>query len=216
MHLCICTYAYAPMHMHLCICTWSDLATPASHAATVLTDLTLRVPPRKDELRVYWFEIAECARKIALIGIPVFFTPGSMPQLILGLMICFLSFGGYMMLSPFVKDKHDYVAQICQVQIFFALLSSVVLNSNPTPAEKQLMGVILISLQAVPPLATAFLSSPLSKHVLEKDKRNKLIKILGKVHNKVMPKLQLLWAKLRGVGKFSQTGSKYVTCGANP
>ena len=28
---------------------------------------------RPYELRVYWFEIVECVRKVALVGIPVFF-----------------------------------------------------------------------------------------------------------------------------------------------
>ena len=78
-----------------------------------------------DELRCFWFEIFECGRKIALIGVPVFFAPGTMPQLILGLLICFISFGLYMMFSPYLEDKHDYVSQICQLQIFFALLSGV-------------------------------------------------------------------------------------------
>ena len=90
------------------------------------------------ELRAFWFEIFECARKISLIGLPVFFDSGSTSQLILGLLICtarwvsspkyavcicssrlrasrcagFLSFGAYMMLSPYIKEKHDYVSQV--------------------------------------------------------------------------------------------------------
>jgi len=43
------------------------------------------------ELRCYWFEIFECGRKIALVCLPVFFSPGSSGQLILGLVICFLT-----------------------------------------------------------------------------------------------------------------------------
>jgi hypothetical protein len=33
-----------------------------------------RVP---DEMRCYWFEVFECVRKIALVGLPVIFRPGS-------------------------------------------------------------------------------------------------------------------------------------------
>ena len=45
-------------------------------------------------MRTFWFEIFECVRKIALIGLPVFFQQGSTPQLILGLLICFVSSKG--------------------------------------------------------------------------------------------------------------------------
>ena len=48
-----------------------------------------------------WFEILECARKILLIGLPVFVTPGSSEQLILGLIICFFSFGMYSVIAPY-------------------------------------------------------------------------------------------------------------------
>lgn len=127
-----------------------------------------------------------------------------MPQLILGLMICFLSFGLYMMFSPYIKDKHDYVSQICQIQIFFALLSGVVLNSNPSQREVHAMGLVLMALQAVPPFFTAFLTSPLAKHVLERERRKKLLKRAGKLHRKFYPKVVLFWAWLRSKGKFDK------------
>ena len=41
------------------------------------------------ELRVYWFEIVECVRKLALTGMPVWFEMGSVPQLVFGLLIDF-------------------------------------------------------------------------------------------------------------------------------
>jgi len=130
-----------------------------------------------------------------------------MPQLILGLLICFISFGLYMMFSPYLEDKHDYVSQICQLQIFFALLSGVVFNAGPSESEADLFGLILMCLQAVPIASTAFLSSSLSKHVLEPEKRKKLFSILNKLQKKLLPRLQLLSAKLRRVGKFSKSGS---------
>ena len=41
-----------------------------------------------------------CARKIMLIGLPIFFEPGSSWQLILGLVICFISYGLYGLFGP--------------------------------------------------------------------------------------------------------------------
>ena len=65
------------------------------------------------------------------------------------------------------------------------------------------MGYILMGLQAVPPFFTAFFSSPLSKHLLDKKKRKKAFGVVGKAHKKVAPKLELLNAKLRKKGKFA-------------
>ena len=43
---------------------------------------------------MWWFEIFECVRKLAVACLPVFFQPsGSSTQLIYGLMVCFICFG---------------------------------------------------------------------------------------------------------------------------
>ena len=154
------------------------------------------------ELRVFWFEIFECVRKILLIGLPIFLEAGSMPQLVLGLLICFFSFGAYMQLAPYRLYKHDIVAQICQMQIFFALLAGVILNNSPEEANVRLLGLILVGLQAVPPFFTLFLSSPWSKHVLEPQRRRKHVRMLVAVLTIIKPSVQLRWAKLCHAGKF--------------
>lgn len=78
------------------------------------------------------------------------------------------------------------------------------LNSTATSeSERKVMGYILMGLQAVPPFFTAFFSSPLSKHLLDKKKRKKAFGIVGKAHKKIAPKLELLNAKLRKKGKFA-------------
>ena len=47
-------------------------------------------------MRTFWFEIFECARKILLILVPIFFEQDSPEQLTVGLIVCFLTFGAYM------------------------------------------------------------------------------------------------------------------------
>ena len=55
-------------------------------------------------------------RRVA-VCLPVFYQPsGSVGQLIFGLMICFLTFGGYMLFGPFVDDENDQLSQLCQVR----------------------------------------------------------------------------------------------------
>ena len=80
------------------------------------------------ELRVYWFELVECLRKILLVGMPVFFEMGSVAQLSYGLLVCFLSFGAYMLLTPYTSESDDRLAQLCQMQIFFSLVASIMLR----------------------------------------------------------------------------------------
>jgi hypothetical protein len=119
---------------------------------------TLRKLTAGYELRTYWFEIFECLRKITLIGLPIFFPPGSPPQLIFGLIICFLSYGAYCVCSPYIRDDDDFLAQVAQVIIFFSLVSSVVTNAFP---EDPLMKVLLPALLAVPVILTFIFETPL-------------------------------------------------------
>ena len=104
------------------------------------------------EMRVYGFEIFESCRKLALVGVPVFFTPaGSVSQLTFALLVCFLTFGLYTSLSPYSNPDEDRLAQLGQVQIFFVLLSSLVRrasHSNPA-AGRRARCVLLIPVTAV-------------------------------------------------------------------
>ena len=57
---------------------------------------------------------------------PVFFEMGSVAQLTYGLIIAFLSFGAYTFLAPYRDPSDDRLAQLCQMQIFFSLVSGKV------------------------------------------------------------------------------------------
>ena len=112
----------------------------------------------------------ECLRKIAIAGLPAFFDPsGSASQLIFGLVVCFTTFGMYVHLKPFVNDDDDLLASLCQVQIFFALVSAVALifDKADTVAAANL-DVLLVILWLVPMTLGAFLTSPVAKMVLVK------------------------------------------------
>jgi hypothetical protein len=67
-------------------------------------------------MKAYWFEVFECFRKFSLVGVPVFFDPGSSLQLVYGLLICFINFGFYMAFSPYHDIGEDRLAELCQVQ----------------------------------------------------------------------------------------------------
>ena len=38
-----------------------------------------------------FLEVFECVRKVSLVGLPVFFEPGSSEQLMFGLLVCFVT-----------------------------------------------------------------------------------------------------------------------------
>jgi len=99
------------------------------------------------ELRCYWFEIFECGRKIALVCLPVFFSPGSAGQLILGLVICFLTYGMYCSFAPYEEPADDVLASMAQLSIFFSLVASIVTSAYP---DDPLMSALLPLFLAVP------------------------------------------------------------------
>ena len=114
------------------------------------------------ERRTYWFEIFECLRKVMLVGLPVFFTPGSTGQLTLGLLICFFTYGVYNHFAPFVESSDDILQTVCQVQIFFALLSSIILKVDPDQEDN---ANILTIMLFVPPFLGLYLETPLPEEL---------------------------------------------------
>lgn len=54
------------------------------------------------------------------------------------------------MYAPFIDDGDDLLSQVCQLQIFFSLLSAIVLKTNP---NSEAMGYILPAMIMVPPIA---------------------------------------------------------------
>jgi len=83
------------------------------------------------EFRAYWFEIFECARKVALVGLSVFFEPASVAQFVYLALICFLSFGIYVAIAPYSHFSDDLLAQLCQFSIFVTLMAGLVFTQIP-------------------------------------------------------------------------------------
>jgi Arc/MetJ family transcription regulator len=128
------------------------------------------------------FEIYECVRKLALVCMPVWFEPGSVAQLIFGLMVCFLTFGAYTAWAPFAEERANVLAQACQVQIFFALLSAIALSFDvgKTEGSTQSIDLLLTVLTFVPLSITVLLRTPLRKY-LQSAERSKLATKLRRV-----------------------------------
>ena len=97
--------------------------------------------------------------QVLLVGVPSTFPErGGTAQLFWGLLVCFATFGAYMMYAPFIEDSDDKLSQLAQLQIFLTLLSSLALSAVP-PSEVvgQLVTVILFLV----PLLGVALETPL-------------------------------------------------------
>jgi len=114
------------------------------------------------ELRTFYFEIIECFRKLAIVCLPVFFRPsGSVGQLIFGLTVCFITFGTHVLYRPYDRDGDDVLAQLCQVQIFFALESSIALKFDPATLDDSTnMDLLLSMITPIPFILALFLQIP--------------------------------------------------------
>ena len=121
------------------------------------------------------FEIYECIRKLALVCMPVLFEPGTVGQLLFGLMICFATFGAYTKVAPYSEPRANVLAQACQVQIFFTLLSSIALkyDAGRTDQSERNMDLMLTILFFLPLSITLLLRTPL-KRLLDFNERAKL------------------------------------------
>lgn len=77
--------------------------------------------------RYFFYEIFECVRKLLLVCMPVFFDPpGSVAQLIFGLMCSVLSIIVLCLVQPYKLDSDNALALLGEVSIFFCMLASIV------------------------------------------------------------------------------------------
>ena len=103
--------------------------------------------------------IFEGARKILIVGLPVFLEPGTPGQLICGLMLCFATSIAYCTFKPFESPEDDMLSTACQVATFFALLASLV---TKTLLDTLLEAVLVRTAPARPSATTTSRSSSTS------------------------------------------------------
>ena len=118
---------------------------------------TMRKLTNGYELRTFWWEIFECLRKISLIAVPILFKEGSIDQLTSGLVICFVTFSMYTAFAPFISYSDDVLSIVCQLQIFFTLLSAVLKQANP---ESVIMSTLMPIMILIPPITALVLEFP--------------------------------------------------------
>ena len=79
-----------------------------------------------------------------------------------------------MVYAPYVEDSDDRLAQLCQAQIFFTLLSSIALKYDAGTLSNAVNMDILLSTLTLIPFPLAFLlETPLLDYATSQKKRNK-------------------------------------------
>ena len=116
------------------------------------------------------FEVFECVRKICLVGFPVFFVNSSLEQLMLGLVVVFISQSVFMWFKPYRDPADNTLQMLCQVGIFFALLSKIILDHpEVTSTQSSVLGVLLglgerVELAAALALCSSLTCSGTARH----------------------------------------------------
>ena len=70
-----------------------------------------------------------------------------------GLIVCFITFGLYTFIEPYDQPHVNLLAQACQCQIFFALLSSIALKfaaAQTSEAGESILDMALVVLTFLP------------------------------------------------------------------
>lgn len=87
------------------------------------------------KLEAAYFEAFEMLRKLALVGLAISFEPGSALQTAYGLVVSFISFGVYSSVKPFADKGEGWLAELAQLQIFFALVLMTVPKMDGSVGE---------------------------------------------------------------------------------
>ena len=66
------------------------------------------------------------------------------------------------MFAPFEDPEDDLLSQVCQLQVFFSLLSTIILKSKP---DSQFMATMMPILLAVPPVCACIFESGLLEEI---------------------------------------------------
>jgi len=91
----------------------------------------------------FYFEVIEYAlQKLTLVGLLVFFRAGSIEQLTLGLIVCFIYFGLCCYLLPFGTRTDNLMACVTQFSLFVTMLSAVIIEYGAAEPPQAVIAIL--------------------------------------------------------------------------
>ena len=79
--------------------------------------------------------MTECVRKMILTGLLMFLMQNSITQLAFGLVVCFVSFGVFSYLEPFLDPNDDWMQMCSQFATFMVLLTGLLFKTGAIGAD---------------------------------------------------------------------------------
>ena len=166
-------------------------------------------------VRTYWFEVADCVRKLMLIGLPIAFPPESPEQRTVGLIVCFISFGAFLSYQPYRELTDNKVEICCQMGIFFALLAGTFSGQY----TNGIFDSVLVMGSFAPSVATFFYETPINDMRKERQYRRKKERYQRSLENAKNMRAQLLaiqfTIKLQRIWRGKQTRKEVLELAQN-
>ena len=94
-------------------------------------------------------------QKLTLVGLLVFFQPGSLEQLTLGLIVCFVYFGLCCYLQPFGSKADNLMVSVTQFSLFVAMLAAIIIEHGSPDTPQSVVTILIVA--ALTPFALSLL-----------------------------------------------------------
>lgn len=104
------------------------------------------------EPRVWWFEIFECGRRLAMGGLLVFVRPGSTSQIVLTMVLAMGSVVIFTHVRPYVAERDDDLAVACQISVFITIFGALLVRVEVDTIDsydQTIFGYVLVAVNMV-------------------------------------------------------------------
>ncbi|GMI00164.1 hypothetical protein TrLO_g11697 [Triparma laevis f. longispina] len=118
----------------------------------------------------WWFEILDTIRKLVLTGGLIFLGPGTTEQIAISMIICLAALRIFSGFKPFIKDSHDQFSEVAQWQVFFVMLSAMMIktkiDSGGTIEEQGFYDYMLLAIQFIAPAMMVYIGLKKGREVV--------------------------------------------------
>ena len=130
---------------------WGDGGDEVSEAARERT-AHLSFLTDSYETQCFWFEVAECARRLMLSSVLILFergTGGSVSQKIIAICICLFSLRMYTYYKPYDDNDDDLLAEAAIWQYLAILFAALLIHVDSAPGDQEHLGLLLIFISCI-------------------------------------------------------------------
>lgn len=94
----------------------------------------------------FYFEVLEYTlQKLTLVGVLCFIQPGSLEQLVIGLIVCFVYMAIVSCLMPFASNLDNLLACVTQFALFVSMLTAVIIEHGNTTTPQAVVDILMVS-----------------------------------------------------------------------